>query len=218
MRVYETRTQAGQDLAKALAEFKARPNTLVLALPRGGVPVAYEVAKALGLPLDVFIVRKLGVPGHAELAMGAVSSSGVQLLNAAIVRDLGITDEEIEAVARAEEQEITRRAELYRARMPALVASGKTVLVVDDGIATGATMRVAVQSLKKLGASHVVVAVPVAPIETISSLRLLADQVVCRQSPADFAAVGEWYADFHQVTDREVQDLMAQASGGHSLW
>ena len=205
---YADRREAGQELAGQLHEYATREDVIVLALPRGGVPVAYEVARALAAPLDVFLVRKLGTPGHRELAMGAIASGGVKVLNDEVVRYLGITRDQIEAVAREEQRELERRESAYRGDHPLPSLDGKIVILVDDGLATGSTMRAAVQAVKQQHPSRVVVAVPVGARETCEELRALADEVVCGRTPTPFSAVGQWYANFDQTTDAEVRDLL----------
>jgi len=201
---FRDRTQAGAALADALARYRDDQDILVLALPRGGVPVACEVAAALRAPLDVMIVRKLGVPWQEELAMGAVASGGVRLLNPEVVSQAGIGSEEIEQATRVQQIEIERREKAYRGNRPQPQVRGKRVILVDDGIATGATIRVAIRALRQRGASAIVIAVPIAPVETIEVLAAEADEVVCLATPEPFWAVGSWYADFRQVSDAEV--------------
>jgi len=184
----------------------------VLALPRGGVPVAFVVAQALHAPLDVFLVRKLGVPGQEELAMGAIATGGVRVLNAEVVRYLGIPEEVIDTVAAREMQEITRRERLYRADRPAPDVRGRTVILVDDGLATGSTMRAAVATLRQQQPARLVVAVPTAAPETCEELSAEVDEIVCAVTPEPFYAVGLWYKDFAQTTDEEVRDLLARAA------
>jgi putative phosphoribosyl transferase len=208
---FADRTAAGQALARALARYAGRDDVLVLALPRGGVPVAGEVAAALGAPLDVLIVRKLGVPWQEELAMGAVASGGARVLNEDVIAGGGIRPEQIEQATREQRREIERREQAYRGDRPHPEAKGKQVILVDDGIATGATMRVAVQALRGLGAAAIVVAIPVAPPDTVALLRGEADEVVCLAMPEPFYAVGSWYADFRQVSDEEVRRLLEAA-------
>jgi putative phosphoribosyl transferase len=209
---FRDRREAGRRLAQALAPLGGRPDVLVLALPRGGVPVGYEVAKALRAPLDVMLVRKLGVPGHEELAMGAIASGGVRVVSKDVVTTLGIDEREIAAVAATEEEELQRRERAYRdARSPPDVR-GRTVILVDDGLATGSTMRAAAAALKAQGADHIVVAVPVAPPETCEALRAEVDEVVCALAPEPFLAVGLWYEDFSQTTDEEVRELLQHAA------
>ena len=208
---YRDRRQAGKALALELAGYVGRDDVVVLALPRGGVPVAFEVAQALHAPLDVFLVRKLGVPWHEELAMGAIASGGVCVLNEEVVRQLGIDATSIDAVAAREQAELHRREQLYRQGRPDLDLEGKTVIVVDDGLATGSTMRAAIVALHKLAPARVIVAVPVAAAETCRALRVIADEVVCTVTPYPFGGVGAWYEDFSQTEDDEVRLLLAQA-------
>jgi predicted phosphoribosyltransferase len=205
------RYDAGRRLAEKLREFAGRDDVVVLALPRGGVPVGYAVAEALGVPLDVFLVRKLGVPGQEELAMGAVASGGVRYINTEVVRELGILPEEIDRVATAEQQELDRRDRLYRDGRPAPKVGGKTVILVDDGLATGSTMRAAAKALRQEQPAEIVVAVPVAASVTCDILRSEVERVVCAATPQPFFAVGQWYADFSQTTDDEVRDLLRRA-------
>ncbi|HYS01443.1 MAG TPA: phosphoribosyltransferase [Candidatus Eisenbacteria bacterium] len=205
---FENRAQAGRILAAQLAEYRGRPEVLVLGLPRGGVPVAFEVAQALGVPLDVFLVRKLGVPGHAELAMGAIASGGVRVVNQAMLRSLRISPQQLDAVIRAEEAELRRQERVYRGDRPPPDVSGRTAILVDDGLATGATMQAAVAALRSAGPKEVVVAVPVAPPETCAELEVEADRVVCALTPEPFYAVGAWYRDFSQTSDDEVRELL----------
>jgi len=185
---------------------------MVLALPRGGVPVAYEVAKALNAPLDLFLVRKLGTPGHEELALGAIASGGVLDLNQDIIRALNIPNYLIEQISNQEYQELTRREQLYRAGLPPLDMRGKTVILVDDGLATGSSMRAAVSALRQLRPARIVVAVPVASEETCDAFRDLVDEIICAVTPMPFFAVGSWYEDFSQTTDEEVIDLLHRAA------
>jgi len=209
---FHDRTDAGRAVAAELAEYAGRDDVLVLALPRGGVPVGYEVAAALGAPLDVFIVRKLGVPGHEELAMGALASGGVRVLNDAVVRQLQVPGRLVDAVAEREQEELERREREYRAGRPPPDVRGRTVIVVDDGLATGATMRAAAQALRRLGPARVVVAVPVAAEQTCDEFRDEVDDVVCAATPEPFFGVGMWYEDFSQTTDDEVRELLARAA------
>jgi len=217
---FRDRDEAGRALAARLAEvldpLPTATDGLVLALPRGGLPVAHHVAEALQLPLDVLIVRKLGVPGQPEFAMGAIASGGLRVLNDDVVRLLDISPASIDAVARAETTELARREELYRGARPPPTIAGRTVIVVDDGLATGATMRAAVRALRTRSPSRLVVAVPVASADTVDSLRGEADQVVAIATPEPFLAVGRWYEDFDQVSDDEVRQLLTQA-GRRSL-
>jgi putative phosphoribosyl transferase len=209
---YRNRTEAGRRLAAELWGYANRPDVMVLALPRGGVPVAYEVARALNAPLDVFIVRKLGLPTHPELAMGAIASGGIRLIDEAAVRSFGVTDPQIAAVAAAEEQELERRERRYRNGRPPPDVTGKTAILVDDGLATGATMAAAAAALRALGPARLVVAVPVASPETCNAFREITDDIVCAQTPEPFYAVGLWYEDFSQTSDEEVQELLERAA------
>jgi predicted phosphoribosyltransferase len=208
---YRDRREAGQRLATRLEEYAGQPNTLVLGLPRGGVPVAYEVARHLGLPLDIFVVRKLGVPGHEELAMGAIASGGVCVLNESVILDLGVRGETVLRVREREARELERRERALRGDRPPLDVYGATVIVVDDGLATGATMRAAVAALRRRHAARIIVAVPVAATETCEVLAREADRCVCAALPVDFLGVGAWYQDFTQTEDTEVQVLLADA-------
>jgi len=207
---FRNRTDAGRQLAEKLAAYANRPDVLVLALPRGGVPVAFELARAFGAPLDVFLVRKLGVPGYEELAMGAVATGGVRVLNDEIVRGLGISEHEIDAVVARELRELSRRDRLYRGDRPPSDVAGRTVILVDDGLATGATMRAAVQALRQQQPRRIVAAVPTASPDTCQVLKAEADDVICAITPEPFFAVGHWYDDFTQTTDDEVRELLAR--------
>jgi putative phosphoribosyl transferase len=210
-RVFADRRDAGRELGRRLAGTPARDDVLVLGLPRGGVPVAFEVAAALDAPLDVFIVRKLGVPGYEELAMGAIASGGVRVLNERVVRSLDIDDDVIEAVSRRELAELERRERLYRDGRPPPDIAGRTAVLVDDGLATGATMHAAVRALQRLGAGRIVVAVPVGAPETCAELERHADAVLCIETPEHFGAVGLWYDDFSPTEDDEVCALLGEA-------
>lgn len=209
---FRDRSEAGQLLARILERYKGRDGVLVLGLPRGGVPVAYEVARALHLPLDVFIVRKLGVPGHEELAMGAVATGGVRNLNQSVIKQLNIPPAAIEEATVRALMELQRRERLYRGDRPPLDVAGQTVIVIDDGLATGATMRAAVASLRHQNPAKIVVAVPIGAAETCTDLHSVADEVVCPATPVEFYAVGLWYEDFDQTTDAEVTDLIHRAA------
>jgi predicted phosphoribosyltransferase len=208
---FHDRREAGRVLAEKLSGYRGRGDVVVLGLPRGGVPVAYEVARALAAPLDVFLVRKLGVPGHEELAMGAVASGGVRVFNHDVIEGLGITAAEIEAVAARELAELARRERLYRAGAAPPEVGARTVILIDDGLATGATMRAAIAALRRLQPARVVVAVPVAAPAICEAFRSEADDVVCALTPDPFIAVGRWYVDFEQTTDAEVTALLAAA-------
>jgi putative phosphoribosyl transferase len=209
------RREAGQVLAEKLEHYRGRENLIVLALPRGGVAVGFEVAHALQAPLDVFVVRKLGFPGHEELAMGAIASGGVQVMNPSPGRR--VSPAAVAAVVAREQDELTRRELLYRDGKPAAGIRGHTVIIVDDGLATGATMRAAVAALRQQRPAHLVVAVPVGARETCEQLRREADEVVCAAIPRSFRAVGEWYRDFPQATDDEVRQLLDEAHREHAV-
>src|SRR5215471_14729898 len=204
--LFKDRVDAGRQLATKLSRYAGRQDVVVLGLPRGGVPVAAEVARALGAPFDVFLVRKLGVPGHAELAMGAIAEGGVEVLSDHLIRDIGIP-----AVAVRERLELDRRDALYRQGRARPPVRGRVVIVVDDGLATGASMQAAVLALKKLGPSRIVIAVPVGAMETCERLRQEADEVVCVTTPEPFQAVGLWYQRFDQTSDDEVRQLLARS-------
>ena len=209
---FRNRSEAGQLLARALEQYKNRPDVLVLALPRGGVPVGYQVAKALNAPLDVFIVRKLGVPGHEELAMGAIATGGVRVLSEPVIEQLNIPPPVIDRVARREEEEIRRREYLYRGNNPPPNIQDKIVILVDDGLATGSTMKAAISALRRQNPKKIVVAVPTAPADTCEDLKREADEVICAATPEPFYAVGLWYEDFAQTTDDEVKELIRRAA------
>ena len=196
-----------------MTEYAGRPEVLVLALPRGGVPVAFEVALSLGAPLDIFLVRKLGVPGQEELAMGAIATGGLRVVNDSVVRHLDIAPELIDAVAAREQGELERRERAYRDERPAPDVRGRTVILVDDGLATGSTMRAAALALRQQGPARVVVAVPVASREACEEFRDEVDDIVCASTPEPFMGVGRWYEDFSQTTDEEVRSLLARARG-----
>jgi predicted phosphoribosyltransferase len=210
-RIYVDRADAGRTLAESLTAYRSAPEAVVLALPRGGVPVAYEVATALSLPLDVLVVRKLGLPSQPELAMGAIASGGAIVLNRDVLRYLHGGDDALELVRGRETAELQRRERQYRGNLPPLEMSGRTAIVVDDGLATGATMEAAVRSLTALGAKRIIVAVPVASVEARERVAAVADEVVCPYTPAFFSAVGQWYRDFEQTSDDEVRDLLERA-------
>ncbi len=211
-RILIDRRDAGQRLAKLLGKYQGRQDCMVIALPRGGVPVGFEVAQALGLPLDICVVRKLGVPFQPELAMGAVAMGGVTVLHQDVISDLDITEHEVQQEAASELEELRRREQVYRGNRPMPDLEGKTVLLVDDGIATGATAEAAMEALRRLGVKHLVVAVGVAPPDTIARLSRNADEVVSVLAPATLSSIGEWYEDFRQTTDTEVVDLLRLAS------
>ena len=210
-RLFRNRSEAGKATAALLARYANRGDVLVLALPRGGVPVAAEVAAALHAPLDVFLVRKLGVPGHEELAMGATASGGVLVLNHDVLRSLGLGMDTVDRVAERERLEIERRERAYRGNRPAAPISGRTVILIDDGLATGATMRAAAEAVRAQQPARLIVAVPVAAPPTCEEFRDLVDEVLCAVTPEPFYAVGQWYEDFSQTTDEEVRALLAHA-------
>jgi predicted phosphoribosyltransferase len=205
---FSSRAEAGVLLAGRFADLANRHDVIVLGLPRGGVPVGYEVARSLHVPLDVFVVRKLGVPGHEELAMGALASGGVRLLNREVVEALGIPDHVIDRVARREQVELDRRERLYRGTRLAATLTNKTVILVDDGLATGSTMRAAVMAIRQQAPARIIVAVPVGAASTCADLGDVADAVVCLRSPEPFVAVGLWYRDFTPTSDAEVRELL----------
>jgi predicted phosphoribosyltransferase len=211
-RAFVNRTEAGRLLAEKLENYANRNDVLVLGLPRGGVPVAYEVAKRLHAPLDVFIVRKLGVPGFEELAAGAIASGGVRVLNENVVRAIPYASEAIEAVTAKETAELQRREQIYREGRPPPELRGKIGILVDDGLATGATMRAAVKALRQRGAAKIVIAVPVAPPDTCEELGHEADEAICLSTPSFFQAVGQYYEDFSQTSDDDVRELLTRAA------
>jgi putative phosphoribosyl transferase len=211
-RTFPNRTEAGRLLAEKLVKYAGRGDVIVLGLPRGGVPVAYEVAKHLGVPLDVFIVRKLGVPGFEELAVGAIASGGVRVLNEDVMRALPNADDVIESITAKETAELQRREQSYRDGRPAPELRDRIVILVDDGLATGATMRAAVKALRHRGAAKIVVAVPVGPPDTCHEIEQQADETVCLSTPEFFQAVGQYYEDFSQTSDDEVRELLARAA------
>jgi putative phosphoribosyl transferase len=208
---FRDRRQAGQLLAQQLLHYKSQGDVIVLALPRGGVPVAYEIAQSLQVPLDVFVVRKLGVPWQPELAMGAIASDGVEILNDDVVTSYGISPELIRAVAQKEREELQRRLAQYRGTRPLPQLSNHTVILVDDGLATGSTMRAAVAAVRHEQPKTVVVAVPVAARTTCQEFQKEVDEIVCLRTPPGFMAVGAWYEDFSQTTDQEVRELLTRS-------
>ncbi|HHF7375928.1 phosphoribosyltransferase [Legionella bozemanae] len=207
---YDDRYQAGRVLVDLLKNYAKRTDVIVLALPRGGVPVGYEIAQKLSLPLDIFIVRKLGVPGHEELAMGAIASGGITVLNEEIVNLLHISTESIDTIQKSEQEELLRREQVYRGKKPFPELSGKTIILVDDGIATGYTMRAAIAALKQKKPAKLIVAIPVAARSTCDEIAPLVDEIICPMRPVNFYAVGLWYNDFSQTTDEEVMQLLQQ--------
>ena len=209
--MFTNRRAAGKKLAEELAEYRGRKDTVVLALPRGGVPVAFEVAKRLEVPLDIIVTRKLGVPGHEELAMGAISSGGVRIMNDDIVRMTGVSKTDIDRVVEQETETAQRQEESLRGEKKAVSPQGKHVILVDDGLATGASMRAALKAVQTAEPAETIVAVPVGAPDSVSAFRSLADKVVAIESPAGFRAVGQFYSEFDQTTDREVQDLLAKS-------
>jgi predicted phosphoribosyltransferase len=209
--IYRDRIDAGKQLALRLSNYANRDDVLVLALPRGGVPVAFEVAKALHAPLDIFLVRKLGVPGHEELAMGAISTGGVRVLNDDVVDYLRIPGDVIDAVAADELRELERRELAYRGDRPEPEVRCKTVILIDDGLATGSTMRAAVKALRQQDPARIVVAVPISAAQTCDEYRMGVDEIICAQTPEPFMGVGMWYGDFSQTTDQEVSEILARS-------
>jgi putative phosphoribosyl transferase len=209
---FRDRADAGRQLATHLRDYAGRPNVLALGLARGGVPVAFEVARVLEAPLDVFLVRKLGVPGREELAMGAIASGGARVLNDEVVRSLEVPEETIASVVAEEQRELERREPLYRDGGGASPVAGKTAILIDDGLATGASMRAAALVLREKGAGELVVAVPVAPPETCAAVEQQVDRIVCARTPERFYAVGAWYEDFSEVSDEQVRELLRRAA------
>ena len=212
---FRDRRHAGRVLATHLEQYRGRAGLLVLALPRGGVAVGFEVARELGAPLDIFVVRKLGLPGHEEYAMGAIASGGVRVMNP--LPGITVTPEAIAAVVEREQAELVRREQLYRKQRPAVPLRGRTVIVVDDGLATGSTMQAAVLAIRQQHPLHVAVAVPVGARDTCAALRQQADEVICAETPEPFRAVGLWYQDFPQATDDEVCALLEEARREHAI-
>jgi putative phosphoribosyl transferase len=214
--IYRNRIDAGKQLAARLRDYADRDDVLVWALPRGGVPVAYEVAKALRAPLDIFLVRKLGVPGHEELAMGAISTGGVRVLNEDVVYYLQIPESVIDAIAAIELRELERRERAYRGDRPDPNVQGKTIILVDDGLATGSTMRAAAAALRQQNPARIVVAVPVSASQTCDQYRMGVDEIICARTPEPFHGVGMWYEDFSQTTDEEVRELLEKAKSEYA--
>jgi predicted phosphoribosyltransferase len=212
MRLFHDRADAGRQLAERLDAYANRHDVVVLGLPRGGVPVAYEVAARLAAPLDVFLVRKLGVPGHGELAMGAIAAGGVQVLNESLIADLGISAVSVAEIAARERLELSRRDRVFRGDRQLPDVAGKTVILIDDGLATGATMEAAVKALRQMRPAEIVVAVPVGARETCARFIGLAGQLICLATPEPFDAVGQWYENFSQTTDEEVKQLLLRVS------
>lgn len=215
---FHNRTEAGQLLAKQLTAFANAQDVLVLGLPRGGVPVAYEVAKALNVPLDICLVRKLGVPGREELAMGAIAAGGIRVLNDDVVENLQIKPETIEAVTKQELQELQRRDRNYRGQQPPPDISDRTIILIDDGIATGSTMLAAITTLQTQQPKQIIVAIPVAEPQVCEQLQTLVDKVVCLAMPKPLYAIGLWYHNFSQTSDAQVRELLAQQGIGHGAW
>ena len=209
---FTDRRHAGRVLASRLTKYAGRDDVIVLALPRGGVPVAYEVASALGAPMDVFLVRKLGTPGHRELAMGAIASGGVRVINHDVVQWYGISEAVIDRIAREEQEELERREREYRDDRPAPDLTDKIVILIDDGLATGSTMRAAAHAVRARRPARTVVAVPVGAPQTCAELSAVADEVICVRMPEPFSAVGQWYLNFEQTSDEEVRDLLQKSS------
>lgn len=210
--IFENRAQAGRQLAEKLGAYRGRQDVVVLGIPRGGVPVAFEVAMVLKAPLDIFLSRKLGVPWQEELAFGALASGGVQVLDQDLVRELGLSAQEIDRIAETVRTELERRERVYRGDRPPLKVEGKVALLVDDGIATGSSMRAGIKALRQMKPSRLVVAVPVAPFHTSKTMRSEVDELVCVYAPEFFYAIGQFYEDFSQVTDEEVTRLLRRAA------
>jgi putative phosphoribosyl transferase len=212
-RPFRDRAEAGRVLAEQLAEYRGRPDVIVLALPRGGVPVAYEVARALRAPLDVFLVRKLGAPGHEELAMGAIASGGIVVMNDEVVKVMKVQADDILDAIASERRELARREAAYRDDRPPVDVRGRTVILIDDGLATGSSMRAAVMALRRQAPARIVVAVPIGAASTCAEFHEIADECICAATPEPFRAVGLWYDDFAQTEDDEVAELLARAGG-----
>lgn len=209
MALFRDRHEGGKTLGNHLIAYKGKKNVLVLALPRGGVVVGYEIAKALKLPLDVLLVRKLGVPGYEELAFGAIAMGGVEVYNQEVLSSLHVTQSQRQAVIEKEKEELQRREQVYRKNKPALEVKDKTIIVVDDGLATGATMRAAINALKHMDAGKIIVAVPVSAVDTRDTIASMVDEVICLETPEPFYGIGMWYDSFPQNTDDEVLELLS---------
>jgi putative phosphoribosyl transferase len=214
--IYRDRADAGRQLARLLTKYANQPDVIVLALPRGGVPVAAEVARALNAPLDVFLVRKLGLPTHPELAMGAIAEGGAVVLNEDVIASFGVPTDAVEQVESRERAELHRREQLYRGERSAPALEGRTVILIDDGLATGSTVEAAILALRSLRPSRIVVAAPVGAQESCERIGRLADEIVCASTPEIFSAVGQWYGDFSETSDTEVKQLLAAFSGVRS--
>jgi predicted phosphoribosyltransferase len=210
--IFSNRTEAGRVLASELTTYKDRTDTLILALPRGGIPVAYEIGLALGVPVDVFVVRKLGVPGQEELAMGAIATGDIRIINYEVVDQLGIGQNTIDAVTEREREELRRREELFRGHRKPHELRGKTVILVDDGVATGSTMRAAIAALRQLGPAKIIIAVPVVAPDTYRQLSSEVDEIIAAAVPEEFHSISQWYRRFEQTTDEEVRDLLNRAA------
>ncbi|WP_168015680.1 phosphoribosyltransferase [Halomonas salinarum] len=213
--LFQDRHDAGHQLAMALTEYHHPPTPLILGLPRGGVPVAFEVAQALGGELDVLVVRKLGVPWHPEFAMGAIAGNGVCILHHELIAGLGVTQERLDTLIADETRELKRREQVYRGQRPRPHVAGRCVIVVDDGLATGATMQAAVEALKEQTPNELIVAIPVAAADSLNEIEAIADRIICLHTPEDFVAVGQWYQSFNQTSDQEVLALLEQARPSH---
>lgn len=213
--IFRNRQQAGQILASRLEKYANREEVIVLGIPPGGVPVAFEVARALNQPLDIFVLRKLGVPGHEELAFGAIGSGGVRVVNANLVAELGLSDVQVAAVIRAEQEELKRREKIYRGNRPPLEVRGRTVILIDDGIATGSSILAAIHALRQMQPAGIVVGTPVGPPDTVIRLQREVNELVCVEMPESFYGVGQFYVDFSQVSDQEVNELLDRAFQEH---
>ncbi len=214
--IFEDRVQAGQQLAQKLGAYAGKTDVVVLGIPRGGVPVAFEVAKVLRAPLDIFLSRKLGVPGQEELAFGALASGGVRVLDRGLIRELNLSKEEIDRIAETVKKELERRERVYRGDRPPIKIEGKVTLLIDDGIATGSSMRAGIKALRQMKPSRLVVAVPVAPLHTCKRMKSEVDELVCVYTPEFFYAIGQFYEDFSQVSDEEVTELLHRAQSVNS--